>query len=221
MAKLDGLTIHQKIEISFPDDPRVFKSMIQDAGDDYLAIQVPFRQKIEMRLRAGDRVKVTAFGDNYRYRFYTSVRGSRQDQIPLFILEMPSDMEREQLRNFVRIHTTLDVYYRLPSKPDEQVYGQEAPETHALTMDISGGGMQLTVKEPCQHGEIFTIRFSIPDKRGPVTIKTEARVKRCTLSLAEGPPTYIVGLEFRGISERERDVIVSYIFQRMREIHRR
>ncbi|MHB1421199.1 MAG: flagellar brake protein [Bacillota bacterium] len=220
MAILDDLVINQKIELNYPDDPRVYKSMIQDLGNDYLAIQIPYRQRIEMRFRVGERVEVTAFGNNSRLRFTTTIRGYHQDQIPLYLLEMPTHIEREQLRDFVRAQDTLDVYYQLPEAPGDV---QEPPkqETHALTMDISGGGMQLTVKEAFRQGDLLNLRFTIPDRRGPVTIKTISRVKRCTLSHVEGPPTYILGLEFRGITERERDVIVSYIFQRMREIHRR
>jgi c-di-GMP-binding flagellar brake protein YcgR len=78
-----------------------------------------------------------------------------------------------------------------------------------IIIDISGGGMRLAVKEHVLHGHYLVVSVKLPEVLNllcKVIWVDKDNINR----------NYKVALRFEGISERDRDKIIRFIFERMR-----
>ena len=215
MLKND-LMVNQKVEINREDDLTIYKSSIQIVDEDSFAISVPYHKGEPLILRSGDIITVKVFTKKERYIFQTRVLGRKQDQIPLYILDYPERTERLQARDFVRVKVSLDVYYQVVT---EETKNQDIhiETTHkAITVDLSGGGALLAVDEKIDEGQLLFLRFTVKLKnKEKKLIETFGKVVR--YDPPEGTRTKtLIGVRFVNFDERDRDDLIMFLFERMR-----
>ncbi len=74
-------------------------------------------------------------------------------------------------------------------------------------VDISGGGARIISDTPMVIGDEFELRFILPD--GPIAL--QSRVVR-NVPTDKRQPRYVYGVEFVGITDRDRNRVVNFIF---------
>ena len=120
------------------------------------------------------------------------------DRAGLIELELTDELEIDQRREHVRIAASV---------PGVVAPRTEAhPPLHTFTLDVSGGGLLVAGAGPAEIGTVVEVTLKLPE-RDP--LRSEARIARRT----EGGH---VGLVFHAISERERQALVRWIFERQR-----
>mgnify|MGYP005835122259 CR=1 FL=1 len=207
------LKVRQKIMVARRGEKEWFFSTIQDIRDGELFIEQPRQRERVLVFHPGEEVEVRITGENASYVFFTRVLGRTRDQIPLYRLAPPETIQRVQQRRFVRFPVSLEVFYAFP--PDEK---KRRPRyLKGLSLDLSGGGVRLAVREPVEEGAVLQLRFTLPLKRGLKEIKTEGKVVRCWKSEKEGAAGYEIAVEFLDIGRTQQDYIVNFIFSRMAE----
>lgn len=211
MPLLPELKIRQKIMVARKGEKQWFFSTIQDIRENgELFIEMPRQGESALVLYPGEAVDVRFSAEGASYVFSSPVLGKMLDKIPLFHLGPPENIQRIQQRNFVRFPVALEVFYALPPEKNRRPRYKKA-----LSVDLSGGGMRLTVDELLPEGVVLSLKFSLPLKKGMKEITTAGKVVRRWAYETEGVMTYQVAVEFQGISRTQQDYIVNFIFSRM------
>lgn len=207
-----GLYINLKIDVARAGEYDYYQSVVQDVDEDSFYISVPYLRRVPLRLMRGERVVVRFAGENESYMFETRVIGLYRDKITLYRLAAPAALERVQRRSYVRLPVAMEV--SIAEMPER---GYSPRYKKATALDISAGGMRIAVKTPYREGTIFFVRFVLPIKDGQSEMILKARAIRCITVRNEDEVIYHLGLEFIDISQRQRDMIVGFIFDRMTE----
>lgn len=215
MLLKENLTVNQKIEISIEDKPIRYKSIIQIVSKDKFAVGIPTHKGEPLILRAGDLVNIKLNSQNEHYIFTTTVLDRIKDQIPLYVLAYPDKAERVQLRDFVRVKIALEVLYQVVTEADITKQLFLNPTSKAITIDVSGGGVLFATEDVIPEAELLYLHIPIKIKNQEITIQTFGRVKRF-IKASEPLNKNLVGIEYEGINERDRDAIIYFLFKRLR-----
>lgn len=209
------LVVNRRVELLRPNDRTVYNTLIQKIGEDYFAVGLPMIGDTEVPLHPGETVEIRIVTDKGRFYFDTEVLGRDWDRIPLYRLAWPKEIKRQQLREYVRWRVALEVKYEPIKEADLKNIHLRQPRRRAISLDLSGGGLQMLVKEPLPVDSLLLLHLELPGRRGRETITAVGRVRRLSVYEEEGPTRYAVGVSFENISERDRDRIIGFIFQRM------
>jgi len=211
LAERGYLSMTQKIQVS-RDGKTWFNSSIQDLRPETFSITTPYLKERPLVVFRGDHVEVRFFKGDCSYHFKTLVTGEAKDNIRLLRLAYPEQITRIQQRMHVRLPVALNVDYA-PVKRDAG--GRDSPDfTRASSVDISGGGMKLAVRQPVGEKELLLLKFNLPLKNKPEYLELPARVIRCTI-IDLKTKTYHLGLRYDNINRRQQDIIVRFIFEKM------
>lgn len=218
--KVEKLKIGQKVTIFPVDQDEQYVSSVYDIDARGIYVPIPFAGARPLVLTHGHKVQLKYLGEGSAYIFVTEAIGrkSEQDRLPMYIFKHPLDPEirRIQMREFVRVPVTIKVQYAPPHEKDTAVLKK------AYTVDISGGGMKVAVKEPINKGTMVLLTFTlnIKAKKKQQEFKLPAQAVRCQL-VDEDTKVYHVGFKFLDIKPPQQDLIMAYVFERMVEIKRR
>ncbi|MFZ5646600.1 MAG: flagellar brake protein [Bacillota bacterium] len=209
------LKARQKIYVYRNDGKDQYSSVIESIKNDEITIALPLSHSSPLQARVGDLLTVRLPGDAHCFEFTTKVKGLKIDNVPLYVLSYPSEIKRVQLRQHVRLDVLLDVEYCLPPKPSEkQRY------IKATTLNISAGGMKLSVPEPVSEGSIIMVKFDLTVKGTAHSFQLESKVVRVQAIEYKKDKFYHIGLQFTNISNSQKDIIYQFIFGRMAELRR-
>lgn len=209
------LVVNRRVELLRPNDSTIYSTLIQKVGEDYFAIGLPMVGDTEVPLHQGERVEIRITTDRGRFFFHTEVLSRDWDRVPLYRLAWPKEIKRQQLREFVRWRVALEVKYEPITVADLKTVHLRQPRRRAVSLDLSGGGLQMLVKEPLPVDSLLLLQLELPGRRGQETITAVGKVRRLSVHEGEGPMRYAVGVSFEHISERDRDIVIGFIFQRM------
>jgi c-di-GMP-binding flagellar brake protein YcgR len=161
----------QRAEIEVSPEER-YVSQIEEVTEDTLALAMPLKSGVLVRLRVGTPILLQAPKRNNWYFFKTKVVGNRLEPEPVVLLERPPDNSGEQLREYARMDLVID---------NVQVWveqdGKLGPTIRAIIVDLSAGGAQLQLRENIDPGSKITVRFKLPRVRQPRD-QTRARGRR-------------------------------------------
>ncbi len=209
-----------KIKLNLPvklarnSENNFYASLVQDIGEDYFTIMVPYKEGRPLILNPGEEVLGRFVQEKTSFLFYTFVlRKHREKKLLFYVLALPEKIEEVQQRMYVRFLIIMDVWQaEVPPEKGEPAY------IKTKTLDLSAGGMKIVSKSSCQTGTIIMVKFTLPfaDKdinNNPFEIETRARVLR--YEEIERDKAYHLGIEFLDLRERQRDKIFKFIFSKM------
>ncbi len=196
---------------------RSYGVRVQDITDTALIVQSPIENYRPVYFSRGAAIELSVTlddppGKEGRYRGETVIMRSVQGQVPLLQVRWPEKWEREQLREFFRVPVALDVKVR-PLPEDD---ADDPPFVEGTMKDISGGGCQIVSSLALVRDDRVELEFSVQSRpmRLPATVM---RVE----AAEDNPGRWAVGLEFTDISEREREHIIRFAFQRQIELRKK
>ncbi|MBO5589385.1 MAG: PilZ domain-containing protein, partial [Anaerovibrio sp.] len=132
------------------------------------------------------------------------------ENIPVWYISRPEEVEKAQNREFVRVKATLPVVVR-------PVNQEGALEEMVVTssVDISGGGVCFAFKRPLPVDTKVAIELDdIPDVG---LLKLMCRVARCAEIDVNGEKVYHIGTEFLSIDRNVQNRLIRYIFHLQRK----
>ncbi|NLJ99959.1 MAG: hypothetical protein GX318_01820 [Clostridia bacterium] len=207
------LKINSKMDIQVHGLSFNLKTMIQEVTSEHIAIHVPSYRGRERKLNPGDYVTARVFSKDAQYVFKSTVLGQREEKVILYLLSLPSHIERIQMRDFVRVKVQMPAEYRLLKSKEDT----DGSYKKCFTVDMSGGGLQIVVPELVETGALMALRFTIQDSKDEdVLIKTFARVKRRDTAISKSG-RYVLGISFEDIDERDRDQIIAFVYKKILE----
>jgi len=210
--------INQKIEFKLLHGPyaAAYSTYVDDVTDEGIVVVRPSVGGKLVPLTPGETVRVEyAVKGMARLAFPARILRMEGLAVPLVTLSLPQkgQVERFQQRDFVRLEAHLNVLYYVISTPERSTRPGGVFRTH--TRDISGNGAQILCPESFPAGTQLDIHLEVGDR----VIHAVGEVIREVQALSQRE--FWVGIRFIGLEERDRDVIIRWIFSEQRERRRR
>ncbi|MFZ5644619.1 MAG: flagellar brake protein [Bacillota bacterium] len=208
--------LNQKIYVYKPEKKEQYVSAIERIEENKeITIALPISQSSSLVVRAGEIISVRLISESSCFEFSTPVKAIKIENVPLYVLHYPESIKRVQLRKHVRVNTLLDINYSRIPQPGE------LPEfKKAVAVDISAGGMKVSISEDIKENEALLVNFELPVKNSSYNFELRTIVTRSFAIEAGKKTLFQLGLSFVSITEAQRDNIYNYIFTKMAELRR-
>ncbi|MGE5417136.1 MAG: flagellar brake protein [Acidobacteriota bacterium] len=204
-----------EIEIDSHTSHAVFPSRIEGVGQQTLLIGAPIHLGALIPLHRGDTVKINFIHKDQAFSFYTRVIRRVDHPLALVEIEKPTEMDKLQRREYVRLRVSMPICFRIVPPGQENVAVTPSDEFYdANTIDISGGGVLFITKNVVKREDLLDIRMNLPKREN---LLFRAKVVRSTPSEINGEKKYTVATVFDRPREVHRDAIVGFIFDKQRE----
>jgi len=126
-------------------------------------------------------------------------------------------LKRNQLRQYVRIETGLPVSFRLIGTQDPEKSEVKIGTTmNAKLLDISGGGLSFLFDRSLRLGDTVSLTFNLP---GAPCAGVVGKIVHLTLREGKEKTMFKNHVQFVNIEPRKRERIISYIFEKERQIN--
>jgi len=183
-----------------------------DEINNMMEIHVPFSKGMIYTVQPGILANVIFLKDNDTYMFKAEIIDRKKTEpIPMLYVKPVSPIEKIERRSFFRMESKLPVLYHVV-EPAEANNDEEVPLKKCHTRDISGGGVCLVTDEAYAAGTKIHAYLKLDREIGFV-----GTVVRATQTRERGKIVYEIGIEFKQIENRDREKIISYIFEKQRE----
>lgn len=154
-------------------------------------------------------------------------RRYKQDQLYMLEMELISDIQKYQRREYYRYSCSLEIGARELTMAEQILLerGQnfepeELPFQKATTVDISGGGMRLVSPVPYEAGGGVVCNYSLERAGSTKTYSQIAHVLSCT-RMEKNHTMYEIRIKFAFINNHDREEIIRYIFEEERKRRKR
>lgn len=216
------IQVHRKIEIGKEPQKIYYKSSIRGLGEGSFDIQPPSAPgRGVLFLRPREKVFVRVFVSREQFGFQTEVLKRKKGKVPLYVIKTPVSeaVERIQLRQYVGIKCLLDAKYQKVTGKHTERHVLPETEKKGLILNLSGGGLLMALNDPDLEGELLMITFYVKlQGKESRELKVQGKVVQWEESDYQSNNfKHLVEVEFEGLTERERDEIIAYIFQKMVE----
>jgi c-di-GMP-binding flagellar brake protein YcgR len=221
--------INSRMEIEIEHGPYIgtYSSRIEEVKEDELEIAIPSKQGHLLPLPVGTCFIGKVVRSNSMYIFKANIKHvALKQHVPTWTIRKPEVIEKIQRRDFVRMDVRLPASLKIQIENENilSIEGKnysakelENIEYDVNTKDLSGSGAKIITKFNIPEETKVLLTIQIPE-RGP--FHTLAKVIRSDLINPE-LGIYWVVVHFIGLSERERDKIVHFIFKKQVELRKR
>nr|WP_270881258.1 flagellar brake domain-containing protein [Paenibacillus aestuarii] len=216
LPKVNQILYMQINSIDDEESKIEYKSRIADITDSAIVIELPLNEQTGRlkRLYAGDELNAYFLNmGGVKHYFTTTVSGFREDVVRLVELKLPDrdSITQVQRRSFLRVLAELEIAVKFS---DQLLFV-------ALTEDIGGGGISFICEGHLPLGlqAALSCWLLVPFKNGSIEhipFKGEVvRVKK----LETG--RLLVMVSFVEITDRERQKIIRFCFERQMDFRKR
>ncbi len=225
MSKLtDVFKVNQRMEIWLWAKPEEqFSSRIEDIDSESMSIAMPMVKNFPVVMPVGDNLSGRVFTNNGIFQFNSSLIAKKAHPLPIWIINLPFDVKKVQLRAFVRVSVSLMIKIKIMeseiigSDSVENTEDSECATYKAMTNDLSGGGIKITFNRGLKEGTRVELSFEL--ERGEV-INALGEIVR-TEKVGEGNDRYWLAIKFTDILESDRNKIVKFVFKKQVELRKK
>ena len=216
--------------------PEVYISQfVQWESDDVLSIVVPTYKGHFLPLMIDEIYELHFLAKTglYRCRGKIISRG-KVGNIATAVVKFVSDLEKVQRRQYYRMNCLMPMHYALLDDSYKELYKEkkklsleqrkdiaaklanlEFTFQKAIVLDISGGGLRFNSKIQHKAGDVYLLQPEFPDDLRRKLPYILCRIISSRL-LSEVPLLYDNRVSFIGLTNSEREEIISYIFKEER-----
>lgn len=214
MMYTKDFVINSHIEIW--EDDITYVSIIQDKDEDSITINIPYSGNKYYPMHHNMKLFFTRTDTSCIYKYSGTVTELKlEGAIQLFKISDICFIKKIQRRNYYRYTISMSVDYciipeHMQSLNVKQLVScLEKNMTHTLTRDISGGGLGIILKKPCNINDKLIVSFTAGEAHINVicSVVRLVKVKETSVEYA--------GLKFIDINENTRDKIIKFIFRKM------
>jgi c-di-GMP-binding flagellar brake protein YcgR len=211
IASGEILKVGQPVEVSILTDTEdnKYTSRIEDFDSKNLILAMPMVKGYPIIPMIGSVINVRLVLDQSSYRFTSVYLNKKATPIPVWVLAIPKEVEKVQLREFVRVETMLPLKVQV-----EDAEHNLLPPIPCSIRDVSGGGIQLVMKQFVPPGTRVYVDAEIPDVGA---LQTYCEVVR-SIEVKGPEKIFWSGTKFVDLSEVMRTKLIKFIFKRQRDL---
>jgi c-di-GMP-binding flagellar brake protein YcgR len=209
------LSINQNIELVVKEGQfeGSYNSKVADITDDQIWIMSIYKREELIPLRKGVKVEVLYEGDTAFYSLSTEITGRKKEPLPLLSIKVNDNIERIQRRRFFRVQINKQIKY---ISLKEQLDKETQPKFKETTViDLSGGGLLMVLKDDLKINDRLMFKLDIDELDKLI----EGKIVRIKYNKDGYSKT--AGIEFVDLDRKDRDTIISYLFNYQRKLRRR
>lgn len=213
IMKDNAIQVNNKIEIILADDDKrvVGHSLIQQVFDDSFSIMLPVSEGNTLYYDMNAEVIISVLINNVRYSFRTEVIDkAREGNLRLLLLKMPQKLELADRRTLVRIKTLLPIKYKIIEADQRDIWQNNELDKETYLTDLSGNGLSISLDKFLVSGVLLVLNLNLGNG-------TEMRVLGEVVRGEKLNKQYRIGVKFIDLTERQEDIIISYVFQCLRK----
>ncbi|WP_129596969.1 flagellar brake protein [Anaerophilus nitritogenes] len=200
------------IDVQKYNDMKYLTSKIMDMIDeDTLIIATPTHKNVSAPIPVDGQIKISYFKQDLGiYGFQAKVIERKNAEGMSYLkVKRIGDIFKIQRRDFYRLSIVLSGKLTIREKGNGE-------EISFLTKDISGGGLRAIIKEKIEKGSIVDIDLVIDKK----IVFARGEIIR-SIPSQESKGDYDIGITFKNIDEKDREQIISFIFESERKMRKR
>lgn len=207
--------VNQRITIMLSKNPGSpqFQSRIEEVSSNHIVCAMPMIKGRPLTVQQGIRFYGKAIIDGVVYFFTSRLLNKKMFPLPVWIIDLPHDIERIQQRSFVRVDAMLPVEVKPIVEEVSDEEAGDSPPIKVITKDISGGGAQLVLNEPVKIGTRLSLVIEVPDNEAIETIGEVVRVEKPR----NDRELFWIGIKFLDIHESFRNKLIKFIFKKQLE----
>ncbi|MBU3105293.1 flagellar brake protein [Clostridium gasigenes] len=208
MKKFD-VVINSKLEVKWADG--IYKTLVQDSNSKNILISIPVVGGVYLTLKTGEEIELVYYdnGENIFSFKCRVINRIKENNISYYSITLPYDVIKIQRRNYVRVDTVQVI--KNIKKYEKETNGQADDKiSNALLLDLSGGGMRITLREKLEKSDVISAK--IGSENEGVLIK--GKIVRVDITEDK---RYIYGISFQELDNRTRERIIQIVFRIMRE----
>lgn len=187
-------------------DKTEYTTQIQDIDGDKIRISTPMYKSALIRLRQKTRIELLVLGTSKVFQLYAEVVGiGSEGNLSYTDILVTSDIKKIERRNYFRVKMVKDIGVR--EKNEEEL----SEFVSAISIDLSGGGIQFSTSHNFQEGIDVEIKMEMDEK--------EVLMDGVLLSKSwqEGLGVYKYSVEFKGLSNLVQEMVIGHVFKIQRE----
>lgn len=208
------------------EDKKVYVSQVFDVIDeDRLKIGVPIVNGRVLMIPQNVRIDVCFFTTRGLYQGRAIVVDRfKEDNIYVMVIEMISELQKYQRRQYFRLNCTMDIMYRKLNDDELAEFNQEGKVKldvdtgiyfKATALDISGGGIRFLTERSIAKDDIIFVNLQIT--YGEAEKKYTLAGKVLEVYPSKNRREYNeVRVEYCNMSGEIREQIIKYIFEQER-----
>ena len=207
--------VNQRLELmlSKKNNDQQYTSRIEEFIHNHMIIAMPMEKGYPVFHERGKTVFGKVFVESGVYTFKSTFIDKKMNPLPIWIVTLPSEIEKCQQRSFVRFDVSLPILLELP--PDD---GQdEVVSLKLITKDLSGGGLQVISSQSLEVGKALLLTMELPDCG---VFKVDGEVVRVTQPQADRR-LFWISIKFVNSPANIRDKISKFIFRKQLEQRQR
>jgi c-di-GMP-binding flagellar brake protein YcgR len=195
--------------------PMLNKVSVSDNNSFFFTIQYNVDKEEIYRISPGNAVRFI-FARQHDGLYGVQVRVARVKEAGAIDLFHTLDLRRNQLRQYVRIETSLPMRFRLLSTKDPDKSEIKRGHLMATRMsDISGGGMSFLCEQSLRLNDLISLNFDLP---GVSFAGITGKIVHLTLREGKSGALVKHHVQFVNIEPRKRELIVKYVFEKERQL---
>lgn len=192
-----------------------YSSRVENLDSKAIYLASPIVKRMPVYLPPQTEISVLLWDDLAVYSFKTTVIYSlKEKEVNQLAVRYPEKLNKVQKREFVRVQVSINVSLEyVDSENNVRIIAGKS-------RDLSGGGMSVAVTEKglLEMGDKVTVKFNI----GDIPIVCTAEIVRARRETdAENIARDVFGLKFLEIVEKERQIIIKFIYKKQIEFRRK
>lgn len=247
----DVVTIGDKLDLkslSFStktiENEKIYKSQVLDfISEDTLSILMPIEGAKVIPLTVGEKYSLCFYTKKglYQCKSVITDRG-RIDNVYVLTVQITSQLEKYQRRQFYRLEYLLEIKYRIISDMEISImnrlqnnnYENEAEQQSFINslealqkdrlsgtiLDISGGGARFVSEQNHERGNMLEMSMEFDNSLGSKDFIIQALILSSN-RMINRQGFYEHRVQFRDIPKEEREAIIKFIFEEERRQRKR
>lgn len=194
------------VKKKFRKDELEYTSQIQDIDGVKIRLLTPMYKSALIRLPEQTKIEVLVFGEGKVYELDAEVKELVNDNnLHYTDIVVIGDIRKIERRYYFRVQTMKDILIREKNQEDPEEF------VNALTIDISGGGLQFSSTIDFAKNSVIEIKMGIDDKE--VLLEGEILSKSRQTELR----SYRYTVKFLNLDNLVQEMIIRYVFKIQRE----
>ncbi|MBE5844816.1 MAG: flagellar brake protein [Butyrivibrio sp.] len=152
----------------------------------------------------------------------------RSNNVYILVLDLLSNLQRMQRREYYRFSCALELKSRIFSEEEVEairrnwglVLGANKPLQRSVIVDISGGGLRFVANFQYEEGSTIYCSYRLPGNNNNVEYEMVCNVLRVQ-ELENRPGLYEHRIQYSYIDESSREDIIHFIFEEERKIRKK
>ena len=209
---------------------QIYMSQVMDiTSDDRIEVLMPYEKGRLVLLPVDGEYNLCFYSSKGLYQCYSRIVDRyRSDNMYILVLDLTSQLQKLQRREYYRFSCALELKSRLCSPEEIQAYemnrrymvDNDSALQRSVVVDISGGGLRFVANFRYDEGSTIYCSYKLPGNNNDKEYEMICNVLKVQ-ELESRPGLFEHRIQYIYIDENSREDIIHFIFEEERKIRKK